>query len=91
MALHRDAASRLGILLYVLVVLLPFICAHLQSDIGMSAVNDALLLQSAFDYLLRHELNEHSSYVALMQALRVVSYESENNPITLALDYRQSD
>lgn len=44
----------------------------------MSAVNDALLLQSAFDYLLRHELSKHSSYVALMQALRVVVYQNES-------------
>ncbi|KAI9847972.1 MAG: Farnesyl pyrophosphate synthetase [Sclerophora amabilis] len=52
-------------------------CWYLQPSVGMIAINDAFLLESAIYYLLKKHFRSHPAYVDLIELFHEVSLQTE--------------
>jgi farnesyl diphosphate synthase len=52
-------------------------CWYLQEGVGMTAINDALILESAIYTLLKKYFRSHPAYVDLLELFHEVSFQTE--------------
>jgi len=57
-------------------------CWYRQEGVGMVAINDAIMLESAIYTLLRHFFRDHPNYVDLLELFHEVTFQTEIGQLT---------